>query len=115
MKMNKINRRDGGDQFNKALQYVQEHGGFIIYLQQEGRGIGFANNVAAHMLQDEGMDDGDVNNHLGLPDDCRQYGPVPAILKDMCIESVKLMTNNPRKMQRIAALGVKVDGTMPMI
>lgn len=109
------NRRDGGDQFKKALQYVQEHGGFIIYLQQEGRGIGFANNIAAHALQDEGMDGSDVNNHLGLPDDCRQYGPVPAILNDMGIESVKLMTNNPRKTQRIAALGVKVKGTVPMI
>eukprot|EP00554_Chaetoceros_debilis_P004885 CAMPEP_0194086528 /NCGR_PEP_ID=MMETSP0149-20130528/21445_1 /TAXON_ID=122233 /ORGANISM="Chaetoceros debilis, Strain MM31A-1" /LENGTH=262 /DNA_ID=CAMNT_0038769633 /DNA_START=123 /DNA_END=911 /DNA_ORIENTATION=+ len=109
------NRRDGGDKFKKALQYVDEHGGLIIYLQQEGRGVGFANNMATHALQDEGMDIGDTNAHLGLPDDCRQYGPVPSILKDLGIDSVKLMTNNPLKIQKVTALGVQVDGTMPMI
>ena len=99
----------------RALKYINEHGGLVIYLQQEGRGVGFANNVASQALQDEGVDMEDANAHLGLPDDCRQYGPVPSILKDMGIDSVTLMTNNPQKIHKIKALGVKVNGTTPMV
>lgn len=98
-----------------ALEFVAENGGAIIYLQQEGRGIGLANKVAAYSLQDEGMDTVDANLHLGFPEDARQYGCVPNILKDMKIGSIRLMTNNPRKVSRLRQLGVEVSETLPMV
>ena len=98
-----------------SLQYINEHGGAIIYLQQEGRGIGLANKVAAYALQDVGMDTVDANTHLGFPEDCRQYGVVPSILADMDIESIRLITNNPRKLDRLSALGVNVEELIPMV
>jgi hypothetical protein len=98
-----------------ALEYLNEHGGAIIYLQQEGRGIGIANKVAAYALQDNGMDTVDANTHLGFPEDARQYGVVPSILSNMGIESIRLMTNNPRKIDRLTSLGVNVVDTIPMV
>jgi GTP cyclohydrolase II len=106
---------DCKQQLTMALQYIQEHGGAIIYLQQEGRGIGLANKVAAYALQDQGYDTVDANTHLGFPEDCRQYGIVPPILEDMGIESIRLMTNNPRKIDRLAVLGIDVPDTFPMV
>jgi len=108
-------RCDCKEQLKMALEYVEEHGGAIIYLQQEGRGIGLANKVAAYALQDVGMDTVDANTHLGFPEDCRQYGVVPSILEDLGIDSIKLMTNNPRKIDRLSALGLKIDDTIPMV
>jgi len=110
-----IRRCDCKEQLKMSLEYIQEHGGAIIYLQQEGRGIGLANKVAAYALQDVGMDTVDANTHLGFPEDCRQYGVVPSILKDMGIDSIRLITNNPRKIERLAALGVNVEDTIPMV
>jgi len=98
-----------------ALKHVARHGGAVVYLQQEGRGIGLANKVAAYALQDVGMDTVDANLHLGFPEDCRNYGAVPSILHDMKIGSIKLMTNNPRKVIRLRELGIKVDDTVPMV
>ena len=98
-----------------SLEYIQKHGGAVIYLQQEGRGIGLANKVAAYALQDVGLDTVDANIHLGFPEDARQYGVVPSLLDDMGIESIRLMTNNPRKIERLRALGVNVVGTIPMV
>ena len=98
-----------------SLEYIREHGGAVIYLQQEGRGIGLANKVAAYALQDVGMDTVDANVHLGFPEDAHQYGVIPSILADMGIDSIRLMTNNPRKINRLHALGVDVVGTIPMV
>jgi hypothetical protein len=98
-----------------SLEFIQANGGAIIYLQQEGRGIGLANKVAAYALQDIGMDTVDANVHLGFAEDCRQYGAIPSILEDMKISSIKLLTNNPRKVNRLSALGVKVVQTLPMV
>lgn len=108
-------RCDCKEQLKMSLEYIQEHGGAIIYLQQEGRGIGLANKVAAYALQDVGMDTVDANTHLGFPEDCRQYGVVPSILADMDIESIRLITNNPRKLDRLVALGVNVEELIPMV
>ncbi|KAL3908333.1 MAG: hypothetical protein SGARI_003110 [Bacillariaceae sp.] len=108
-------RCDCSQQLKMALQYISEHGGAIIYLQQEGRGIGLANKVAAYALQDGGMDTVDANLHLGFAEDQRHYGAVPSILKDMKIGSIRLMTNNPRKVARLRDLGVHVDNTLPMV
>ncbi len=109
------NRCDCKEQLKMALEYVEEHGGAVVYLQQEGRGIGLANKVAAYALQDIGLDTVDANTHLGLPEDCRHYGAVPSILKDMGIGSIKLMTNNPRKISKLSELGLKIDDTIPMV
>lgn len=98
-----------------SLEYIQEHGGAVIYLQQEGRGIGIANKIAAYALQDRGYDTVDANTHLGFPEDARQYGVVPSILADMGIASIRLMTNNPRKIDRLTSLGVDIEGTIPMV
>ena len=98
-----------------SLEFIQANGGAIIYMQQEGRGIGLANKVAAYALQDIGMDTVDANTHLGFPEDCRQYGAIPSILEDMKISSIKLLTNNPRKVNRLSTLGVKVSQTLPMV
>eukprot|EP00559_Dactyliosolen_fragilissimus_P007821 CAMPEP_0184864268 /NCGR_PEP_ID=MMETSP0580-20130426/14321_1 /TAXON_ID=1118495 /ORGANISM="Dactyliosolen fragilissimus" /LENGTH=414 /DNA_ID=CAMNT_0027362977 /DNA_START=1135 /DNA_END=2379 /DNA_ORIENTATION=+ len=98
-----------------SLSYIQKNGGMIIYLQQEGRGIGLANKVAAYALQDVGMDTVDANLHLGFPEDSRQYGVVPSILNDLNIASIQLITNNPRKVERLNALGINIEGTIPMV
>lgn len=98
-----------------ALHYIQKHGGCIIYLQQEGRGIGLANKIAAYALQDVGFDTVDANLHLGFPEDMREYDVVPSILEDMGIDSIQLMTNNPRKVDILEKLGVQVDRTLPMV
>lgn len=108
-------RCDCKEQLKMALEYIRENGGAIIYLQQEGRGIGLANKVAAYALQDVGLDTVDANTHLGFPEDARQYGVVPSLLEDIGIESIRLITNNPRKIERLRALGVHVEGTIPLV
>ena len=110
-----IHRCDCREQLRMSLEYIRENGGAIIYLQQEGRGIGLANKVAAYALQDVGLDTVDANTHLGFPEDARKYGVVPSLLKNLGIDSIRLMTNNPRKIERLTALGVDVAGTIPMV
>lgn len=108
-------RCDCKEQLKMTLEYVEKHGGAIIYLQQEGRGIGLANKVAAYALQDIGYDTVDANVHLGFPEDGRHYGVVPSILADMDIESIRLITNNPRKIEKLTTLGIDVKGAIPMV
>lgn len=108
-------RCDCSEQLRMALKHIAQEGGVIIYLQQEGRGIGLANKIAAYALQDVGMDTVDANLHLGFPDDCRHYGAVPSILHDMMIGSIQLMTNNPYKVNRLKELGVKVSNTLSVV
>jgi len=108
-------RCDCKEQLKLSLQYIQENGGAIIYLQQEGRGIGLANKVAAYAMQDIGLDTVDANLHLGFPDDAREYGVVPAILDDMKVQSIQLMTNNPLKVQRLRDLGIDVTDSLPVV
>ena len=114
-------RCDCKEQLELALKHIAKHGGAIVYLQQEGRGIGLANKIKAYSLQDnEGLDTVDANLHLGLPEDARTYNVVPSILNDLGISSthnngVMLMTNNPLKVQRLDELGIKVLGTVPVV
>lgn len=108
-------RCDCKEQLKMSLEYIRDNGGAVIYLQQEGRGIGIANKIAAYALQDVGLDTVDANTHLGFPEDCRQYGVVPSLLSDMGIDSICLITNNPRKIERLTALGVNVEGTIPIV
>ncbi|KAL3159185.1 hypothetical protein ABBQ32_011168 [Trebouxia sp. C0010 RCD-2024] len=107
---------DCAEQLKLAMSYIQEHpNGVIIYLQQEGRGIGLSNKIAAYSLQETGLDTVDANRALGLPDDCREYTSVTNILADLGIRSIKLMTNNPRKIELLRATGVKVTDRIPCI
>jgi len=107
---------DCAEQLKLAMDYIQSNGpGVVIYLQQEGRGIGLANKIAAYALQEEGFDTVDANRALGLPDDCREYSSVLNILKDLRIGSIQLMTNNPRKVRSLSSLGVVVTKRIPCI
>ncbi len=105
-------RCDCKEQLDASLKYIHKHGGAVIYLQQEGRGIGLANKVAAYALQEAGMDTVEANRHLGFEDDERTYECVPAILQDMGIQSLRLMTNNPFKTEWLKALGVNIVGCL---
>lgn len=87
----------------------------VIYLHQEGRGIGLANKIAAYALQEKGLDTVDANRALGLPDDCREYSAVKHILNELGITSIRLMTNNPRKINELEALGITVTDRVPCI
>lgn len=102
-------RCDCGDQLDKALQRIQEHGsGIVLYLRQEGRGIGLANKIKAYALQEQGLDTVEANRHLGFPDDARTYDVGAAMLRDLGVESVCLMTNNPKKISELEACGIAV-------
>ncbi|CAM9155298.1 unnamed protein product [Choristocarpus tenellus] len=108
-------RCDCKEQLDLALEYISEHGGCIIYMQQEGRGIGLANKIAAYALQDNGLDTVDANRHLGFEDDLRSYEAVKHILADMRIKSVRLMTNNPFKLKCLKDMGIKITDSIPML
>lgn len=84
-------------------------------MQQEGRGIGLANKVAAYALQEQGFDTVEANLKLGLPEDAREYNVIPGILHDMNITSIRLMTNNPRKAELLQDLNVQISGTIPVV
>jgi len=102
-------RCDCGDQLNAALRQIATAGkGALVYLRQEGRGIGLANKIRAYALQDEGLDTVEANTCLGFVPDLRDYGIAAAMLLDKGIDSVRLLTNNPRKLSDLDANGVKV-------
>eukprot|EP00887_Chlorella_sp_A99_P001171 scaffold14.g1171.t1 len=109
---------DCREQLQLALDYIQHNQarpGMVIYLQQEGRGIGLANKIAAYALQEKGLDTVDANRALGLPDDCREYSAVRFILAELGIKSIKLMTNNPRKMNELSQRGIAITGRIPCL
>ena len=107
-------RCDCREQLQKSLELVKKEGGIVIYLQQEGRGIGIANKVAAYSLQDSGVDTVDANIQLGFKDELREYMAVPDILADLGIRSIRLITNNPFKINQLKALGVQITERIPM-
>jgi len=106
---------DCQEQLQFSLEYIQKNSGVVIYTQQEGRGIGLANKIAAYALQETGVDTVDANRKLGFPDDSRQYGCVFDILRDLRISSIHLLTNNPRKIAKIQELGIQVKERIPII
>ena len=104
-------RCDCGEQLDKALQLISEHGfGVLIYLRQEGRGIGLLKKLQAYNLQDEGMDTVDANIHLGHLADEREYTIAALMLENLQIKSIQLITNNPNKIEQLQALDVRVEG-----
>lgn len=109
-------RCDCGEQLDMALQRIaQEGNGILLYLRQEGRGIGLANKIKAYELQDEGMDTVQANEHLGFPADARDYQVAADMLKLEGVESVRLMTNNPRKVAALEERKIKVVQRMEII
>lgn len=106
---------DCKEQLDYAKAYIRKHGGVVIYMPQEGRGIGLANKIKAYAMQEQGLDTVDANRVLGFNDDYRSYEPVPAILKDLGICSIRLLTNNPRKIRLLSELSVVVEGRLPVI
>jgi 3,4-dihydroxy-2-butanone 4-phosphate synthase/GTP cyclohydrolase II len=108
-------RCDCREQLDMSMDYIAQNGGAIIYMQQEGRGIGLANKIAAYALQDQGLDTVDANRHLGFSDDLRSYEAVDFILGDLGVKSVHLMTNNPFKIKCLKAMGVQVHSRIPMV
>ena len=108
-------RCDCGEQLDKALEMISEHKGIVVYLRQEGRGIGIINKLKAYQLQDTGLNTIDANLHLGLEVDSRNYSGAMDILKDLGVHEVKLMTNNPLRLSSFDNSGIKVVGREPII
>jgi len=105
-----------GPQLQAALDTIEEQGGVVIYLRgHEGRGIGLINKLKAYRLQEEGFDTLDANIALGLPADARDYGAAYAILKDLGVSSVRLLSNNPEKARQLRERGVTVTELVPLV
>ncbi|WP_432470452.1 GTP cyclohydrolase II [Amphritea sp. HPY] len=108
-------RCDCGEQLEQSLQVISEAGcGILIYLRQEGRGIGLSNKLKAYRLQDQGLDTVDANLELGLPVDGRSYTIAASMLKSLDISRVQLLTNNPEKVQGLQELGILVTQRLPI-
>ncbi len=108
-------RCDCGDQLHAAMKIVDEAGkGVILYMRQEGRGIGLANKLRAYVLQDEGLDTVEANIRLGFKPDLRDYGIGAQILVDTGVKKIRLMTNNPRKIVGLEGYGLQVVERIPV-
>jgi GTP cyclohydrolase II len=109
-------RCDCGEQLHQAMRLVAKEGqGVIIYLRQEGRGIGLAQKLRAYNLQDQGYDTVDANLMLGHQADEREYSAAAAILHDLEVNSIRLMTNNPAKIDHLTQLGVTIEERLPLV
>lgn len=102
-------------QLDAAMRSIRKEGrGVIVYLRQEGRGIGIFKKIRAYHLQDHGYDTVEANAKLGLPQDSREYSAAAAILEKLGVASIRLMSNNPRKIRGLKSVGVKVVGRVPL-
>lgn len=108
-------RCDCGEQLHKSLQMIEKEGkGVLVYMQQEGRGIGLMNKIAAYKLQEEGMDTVEANVHLGFKPDERDYGCGAQMLRHLGVHKMRLMTNNPTKRVGLEAYGLEIVENVPI-
>ncbi|AZI19783.1 GTP cyclohydrolase II [Chryseobacterium taklimakanense] len=103
-----------GQQLDYAMSYINDHGGIIIYLRQEGRNIGIINKLRAYALQEKGLDTVQANLQLGLPADDRDFSVAIEILKDLGVKEVNLLTNNPDKIKYVEESGIILNSRIPL-
>ncbi|OKI31003.1 GTP cyclohydrolase II [Streptomyces sp. CB03911] len=106
-------RCDCGPQLRESVERISEAGGYLLYLRQEGRGIGLYNKLDAYALQDAGLDTYDANTALGLPEDGRDYTAAAQMLAALGAPAIDLLSNNPDKAAQLSALGVEVGRRVP--
>ena len=106
---------DCQNQLNLALDFIAKNGGLVIYHRQEGRNIGLLNKINAYALQDKGRNTIEANIELGFGEDDRDYGVVEHIFKDLDVKEVKLITNNPKKIEYVQGLGINIVERIPAI
>ncbi len=109
------NRCDCGPQLHAALKQIEKEGkGVLVYMRQEGRGIGLVNKLKAYAIQDTGLDTVEANEKLGFAPDLRDYGIGAQILRDIGVEKMRIMTNNPRKLVGLEGYGLEITGRVPL-
>ena len=108
-------RCDCGEQLDLAMERTFTEGGIVIYLRQEGRGIGLINKLKAYQLQDKGFNTADANLHLGFAADARTYEDAVTILKDLGVSKIDLLTNNPLKIKALENEGIDVINRIPIL
>ena len=109
-------RCDCGEQLHRAMQMIDQEGkGLVVYLNQEGRGIGLMNKIAAYKLQEEGDDTVDANIHLGFQPDEREYGVGAQILSELGVGKIRLITNNPVKRVGLESFGLEIVENVPIV